>query len=165
MTSTLPSPRRLATPIYLGLFSLLTITTQAQQPSVHKPDANGQADSPPARSAPSGVQATKVSGSGNLSLSPTSANFGNEAVGGTSASKMFTLANTSEITVTVTSVGISGSYTGFANCPESLTSGESCTITLSFRPTTVGTHTGKLTVTDSAANSPQTATLSGSGTN
>lgn len=162
MANTLRFLRRLAIPICA--VSLLTVTTQAQQPS-NKPDVGGRSSSSSARSLQPGVQATRISGSGNLTLSPTSANFGNEAVGGTSANKTFTLSNPSAIAVTVTSIGISASYTGFSDCPDSLPPGDSCTITLSFRPTTTGTITGKLTVNDSAANGPQTATLSGSGTN
>ena len=102
-------------------------------------------------------------GSGNLMLTPSSANFGNEVVGGTSANKTFTVKNVGAIAVKIDSIGISGSFVGFADCPESLAPGASCTIILSFRPMKTGTITGKLSVNDSASGSPQTATLSGTG--
>jgi hypothetical protein len=106
-----------------------------------------------------------AAGSGNLTLTPSSANFGNEAVGGTSVNKIFTVKNVGSIAVTMDSIGISGSFTGFSDCPDSLAAGDSCTVTLSFRPTTTGTSTGTLSINDSASGSPQTATLSGTGTN
>jgi Ca2+-binding RTX toxin-like protein len=50
------------------------------------------------------------------------------------------------------------------NCPASLAVGRSCKLNVTFRPTVVGqTFTGTLVVTSNAANSPTSATLTGSG--
>ena len=53
-----------------------------------------------------------------------------------------------------------------STCPivGTLPAGLSCKIVLKFVPSNTGRQTGTLTVTDSAANSPQTATLIGDGT-
>jgi len=42
--------------------------------------------------------------------------------------------------------------------------GTSCTINVTFTPTAAGARSGALTVTDNATNSPQTASLTGTGT-
>jgi hypothetical protein len=42
--------------------------------------------------------------------------------------------------------------------------GASCTFTVTFRPTTIGTLMGTVSITDNAANSPQTIALTGIGT-
>jgi hypothetical protein len=42
--------------------------------------------------------------------------------------------------------------------------GASCTISVTFAPTDIGTRTGQLVVSDSASDSPQTASLTGTGT-
>ncbi len=45
----------------------------------------------------------------------------------------------------------------------SLAAGSACTLQIAFAPTAGGTRSGLLTVTDNAANSPQTLALSGTG--
>ena len=50
-----------------------------------------------------------------------------------------------------------------STCTTTLSSKKSCTISVTFSPTATGTKTGTLTVSDSANNSPQTASLSGTG--
>jgi type 1 fimbria pilin len=50
-----------------------------------------------------------------------------------------------------------------STCGTTLDSKKSCTISVTFSPTETGVATGTLTVTDSANDSPQTVTLSGTG--
>ena len=50
------------------------------------------------------------------------------------------------------------------NCGSSLASAASCIINLTFTPPAVGTVTGTLSITDNASGSPQTVSLSGTGT-
>ncbi|HUY80563.1 MAG TPA: choice-of-anchor D domain-containing protein [Acidobacteriaceae bacterium] len=76
------------------------------------------------------------------------------------------IANTGGSTVTITSVTLSGDFAFVANtCGTSLTAanttGDSCTVSITFTPTTSGTSTGALTVVDSAGT--QTAQLAGTG--
>ncbi len=88
--------------------------------------------------------------------------------GTTSAPQNATLQNAQAAPLTITKIAVTGDFaqaTG-STCPISpakLAKGASCTIPIAFSPATTGTLSGKLTVTDSAANSPQNAPLSGTG--
>src|SRR5207245_2478470 len=78
-----------------------------------------------------------------------------------------TLTNSQSTALTITSIAITGTNGGdFAqtnNCGASVAAGANCTINVTFTPTARGTRSGALTVTDNATNSPQTASLSGTG--
>jgi len=105
-------------------------------------------------------------GSGTVSISPTSMSFGSVNVGSTSAAKTATLTNGSGSTITIKSVTLTGANVSdftFTSCPTSLAASASCTITVSFKPTTTGSRAATLTVSDTASNSPQTVALSGTG--
>src|SRR5207253_3020646 len=58
----------------------------------------------------------------------------------------------------------SGDFAQTNNCGTTVAAGANCTINVTFTPTATGTRSGALTVTDNATNSPQTASLSGTGT-
>src|SRR5439155_2623765 len=78
-----------------------------------------------------------------------------------------TLSNPTSTTLSINSIGINpanGPFTIQSNsCGSSLAAGSSCTINLTFSPTAFGTQNATLTVTDNAPNSPQTASLTGTG--
>jgi flagellar basal body rod protein FlgF len=66
--------------------------------------------------------------------------------------------------VTFTSVSAAtGDFARTTNCAGTLTAGNSCTVDVTFTPTTTGARNGSITVTSSAAGSPQNITLSGTG--
>jgi hypothetical protein len=100
-------------------------------------------------------------------LNPTSLSFGNQSVGTTSGAKGIQLKNTGNSTLTISSIAISGTnatdFTQTNNCPGSLTPGAQCNINVNFSPTSIGTRTAALSVTDNASNSPQPASLTGTG--
>jgi hypothetical protein len=98
-----------------------------------------------------------------VQLSPTSLSFGNQAVGTTSPSQKVTLNNQQSVALNITSIAASGDFFQTNNCGSSVPANGTCTINVSFTPSTTGTRTGTLTVTDNAASSPQTASLSGTG--
>jgi hypothetical protein len=111
-------------------------------------------------------QTVSLTGTGEAqaTLTPASYTFKKTKVGDTSAAYKFTLKNNLSTTLT----GISHSTTGdFAvsatTCGTSLDANKTCTISVEFKPTATGTRTGELKVSDSANNSPQTASLSGTG--
>ena len=112
-------------------------------------------------------QSTALSGTGVLpvELSPTSLAFGNLGEGDTSAGKKITLTNYQKVTLTDISVGFTGStdYGQTNTCGTSIAAGKTCTITVTFKPSIVGTDDATLSVSDSASNSPQTAALTGAG--
>jgi hypothetical protein len=101
-------------------------------------------------------------------LTPAPVNFGNQAIGSTSAAQTVTLKNTSTGAVNNIVVSITGANASlFAQtnaCPATLAAGASCTITVTFKPTVTGATSATLSVADSFAGSPQTATLTGTGT-
>jgi trimeric autotransporter adhesin len=113
-------------------------------------------------------QQVPLSGTGTTAeLTPTSLSFGSVTVGNTSAAKTVTLKNVGTSAITITSITISGAAAGdFAqtnSCGSSLAASASCTISVTFKPTTTGTRGAMLKVTDSAAGSPQTVSLAGTG--
>ncbi len=97
------------------------------------------------------------------SVAPSSLGFGAVTVGVTSASMPVVLTNNQAVSLTITSVTASGDFAQTNNCPAVLAGGGSCTINVTFTPTIVGARTGKVTINDNANNSPQTASLTGSG--
>ncbi len=100
-------------------------------------------------------------------LNPTSLSFGNQNVGTTSGAKGLELKNSGNSTLTISSIAINGTNAAdFAqtnNCPSSLPPGAHCNINVNFSPTSIGTRTASLGVTDNASNSSQLASLAGTG--
>lgn len=96
-------------------------------------------------------------------LTPTSLSFANQIVNTTSAAQGVTLKNNQTTSLTISGIATSGDYAQTNNCGSSLAAGASCTINVTFRPTATGLRTGTLTVTDNGNDSPQTASLSGTG--
>ncbi len=115
-----------------------------------------------------GTQTSTLSGTGvaNVSLSPSSVNFGNQGVGTTSGAQPVTLTNGGTTALTGISVAITGTNAAdFAqgnNCGTTLAGSSSCTINVTFAPSGYGARSATLTVTDSAGT--QTSSLSGTGT-
>ena len=101
-----------------------------------------------------------------ISITPSSLTFGQQTVGTTSAGQTITVTNDSPdgLNDTIDSIVASSGFTETNNCPLSpskLDLNASCTITVYFAPTTAGTITGTVTVTDNASGSPQTVSLTG----
>ncbi|HKD80619.1 MAG TPA: choice-of-anchor D domain-containing protein [Candidatus Angelobacter sp.] len=98
---------------------------------------------------------------GAVTLTPASLNFGTIPAGTATAWQPFTLKNTGTTTVSVTNETVSAPFVVFSQCGTtfSLSAGANCTIYVMFEPTTAGSFTGTLTVTDSAGT--QTSSLSG----
>lgn len=100
-----------------------------------------------------------------VALAPTALVFGNQTVGTTSAAKAITLTNSGNAALGITSIVASGA--GFAsthNCAATLSAAASCTINVTFAPTSAVASAGSVSVTSSAAGSPHSVGLSGMGT-
>jgi len=104
------------------------------------------------------------SSGGYIGFYPGTLSFGSQAVGTVSASQQITLSNHEPGALAITSVAASGDFLQNNNCGSSLAPNTSCTINVSFQPSTTGVRTGTLSVIDSGPGSPRTATLSGFGT-
>ncbi|PYV19321.1 MAG: hypothetical protein DMG21_01985, partial [Acidobacteria bacterium] len=116
-----------------------------------------------ATNSPQTASLSGVGTSATATLSPTSLTFAGQAVGTTSAAQPVTLSNTSNATLSISSIALSGDFAQTNNCGSSLAANSSCAINVTFTPTAVGSRTGTLMVTDSASGSPQTVSLSGTG--
>ena len=113
-------------------------------------------------------QSVALSGTGiaasTVSLKPSTLTYATQLVGTTSSPKTATLTNTGGQTVNISNVSTSGPFNQNNNCPSSLPVGGNCQIQVTFMPTAGGPASGKLSVTDDAKGSPQTADLNGTGT-
>lgn len=118
------------------------------------------------------MQSVTLTGQGTAStiatLTPPSVAFAAQSVGTTSAAIPVVLKNTGNSPLTGISIALTPAGTrDFAetsNCGASLGAQSSCTIEVTFSPAQTGNRTGGIRVTDSAAGSPQTVSLAGTGT-
>jgi hypothetical protein len=112
-------------------------------------------------------QSVTLTGTGLVpvaSISPSSIVFPNQYVGTSSLPQTVTLMNTGAAPLVIASVTTSPSDFGpLSSCGNSLSVGSSCSIGVFFDPTVGGSRTGTLTITDNAAGSPQTVSLTGTG--
>jgi len=116
--------------------------------------------------APNSPQAVALSGTGiaPATLTPASATYAAQKVGTTSAAKKFTLTNNQTVTLTSIAISTTGDFAVSAKtCATSLAAKGKCTISVTFTPKATGTRTGQLSVGDSASNSPQASSLTGTG--
>jgi len=110
-----------------------------------------------------------VSGSGTwMVLSPSGENFGNQTVGTTSSPRNISLINKGTTTVSISGITLAGPNPGdfaeITNCGSTLAAGAHCVVQVTFTPTTTGSRTAQVGVSDNSGGSPQTAGLIGNGT-
>jgi beta-propeller repeat-containing protein/centrosomal CEP192-like protein/HYDIN/CFA65/VesB family protein len=116
-----------------------------------------------AAGSPHAITLSGVGSSPAASLAPASLSFAATLVGGSSAAQTVTLTNTGTVALSISNKQINGDYSQTNNCPASLAAGSNCKFNVTFSPTASGTRSGSLVLTDNAASSPQTVTLTGSG--
>ncbi len=98
-----------------------------------------------------------------IGLSPVSLTFAAQTVSTQSAAQTITLTNTGNAALTPLTIARTGNFADTTTCPASLAAGANCTISVTFSPLGAGSQSGTITLTDNAANSPQTIPLSGTG--
>jgi hypothetical protein len=111
-------------------------------------------------------QTVALNGTGvapGASLSATTLSFPAQPVSIASSPLSVTLNNTGNGALTPLLINITGDFALTNTCAGTVAAGASCTISVTFTPTTTGSRTGTLTLTDNAGNSPQTVALSGTG--
>ncbi len=116
--------------------------------------------------APGSPQTVALSGTGiaQVTLTPASETYPKQKVGTTSKAKKFTLTNNQSVALTGIAISTTGDFAvSSETCGSSLAPKKKCAIDVTFTPTQTGTRTGQLSVSDSASNSPQTASLTGTG--
>ena len=101
-------------------------------------------------------------------LSPASLSFPTTNVGSSATALTAQLSNPGNASLMIASMTIAGTgagaFTQTNTCGASLAAGSTCSISVLFKPTATANYTASLTVSYDATGSPQTAQLSGSGT-
>jgi hypothetical protein len=103
-------------------------------------------------------------GIADITGSPSSLNFGNVDIGGTSTPQVITFTNTATGAVTVPQLLITGDFAVTTTCGSTLAALSTCTISVVFKPTATGARNGTLTVNSSTpAYSELSTSLTGNG--
>lgn len=112
-------------------------------------------------------QTISLSGTGLgavATVAPSSLTFASQAVGTTSAAQSFTLTNTGNADLLITSIASNSSQFGESNnCASTMTATSSCTISVTYSPTVGGAVSGAIIINTSNDGSPSVS-LTGSGT-
>jgi hypothetical protein len=112
---------------------------------------------------PLSLALTGTGAQSHLQITPASLAFGSIAVGAP-ANLSLTLANNGTVSITSIGLSITGDYAVTVPCVvNTLAPGGSCTVTVTFTPTTLGARPGALTVTSSDSSSPDAIPLTGTG--
>lgn len=103
-----------------------------------------------------------------VTFNPTSVAFGNQVVNTTSSpSQVVVLTNSGAATLTGIAISFTGANPTFfgktTNCTTTLAAGASCSISVTFTPTSAISYAASLSVADNATGSPQTVPLTGTG--
>jgi len=101
-----------------------------------------------------------------VTLTPTSLTFPNVPLNTASALPV-TVKNTGAAPLNITNIAVTGTvpsdFSETNTCSGAIAVGATCTITVTFTPSTIENQTGTVTLTDNAANSPQTVAITGNG--
>jgi hypothetical protein len=95
--------------------------------------------------------------------SSASIGFGDETVGITSPVQTITLINNGSAELRIDGISLALPFAQTNTCDSSLAVGATCTINVTFAPTTAGDFTSDVSITDNAKDSPQKVRLSGTG--
>ncbi len=109
------------------------------------------------------LSGTALTSGPNADLSATSLTFANQVVDTSSPARSITLSNYGTTTLSITGITASSNFGQTNTCNSTLASGTSCTVNVTFTPDDTASFNGTLSCADSAADSPQTVSLSGTG--
>ena len=97
-----------------------------------------------------------------IALFPSSLTFASQTVATTAPSQIVRVTNIGPDPLSMV-VQAGGDFSSVTSCGNSLPTGESCAVAVSFTPTAAGARSGTLSFIDNAAGSPHTVALSGTG--
>jgi len=100
---------------------------------------------------------------GSVTVACNSLTFSAQAVGTPSTAQNVVLKNVGNDTLNITGITATGDFTA-SPCPATLAASASCSISVTFTPTATGTRAGSLVIMDNAGDSPQSVSLTGTGT-
>ncbi len=98
-----------------------------------------------------------------ITIAPQSLTFNTASIGSSSAPQTVTLTNSGTDPLSITGIQISGSFVETNSCPATLATAQTCGINVAFKPTSFGSSTGSITISDNADGGSQTVLLSGNG--
>ena len=106
-----------------------------------------------------------VANSPNIAVAPGALDFGNQALSVPSPTQTMTVVNAGTAPLTITEITSSETqFTETDDCVGTVSvGGGTCKINITFTPTALGAAAATLTITDNAANSPQSFNLTGTG--
>jgi hypothetical protein len=132
-------------------------------PSTTEPESGELRVTDNASGSPHTVELRGNNGVTSITISPGDVNIGPIEVGETSTVETITVTNTGDEPMTITNITITGGtdFQESTNCPPSLAPGESCTISVTFTPTTAGDTTAQLNIYTDTSSLPQTVNLTG----
>jgi Right handed beta helix region len=99
---------------------------------------------------------------GPQGVSTTRLSFPNQQVGTTSSSQTVSVW-AGAVVIQQLVIDVSGDFSETNNCGTGLLAFSNCQVQVTFKPTTSGSRSGTLTITDSAPQSPKTVSLTGDG--
>jgi len=99
-----------------------------------------------------------------LSFSSNRLSFNTQLVGTTSSPQTVTVTSTGSLPVTISGIAASPQFQQTNDCPATLDVGKSCTISVTFAPTSGGVKNGTITISSNASGGQQTVALTGSAT-
>lgn len=123
-----------------------------------------------------GSTTVALSGTGNalpapvIALSASTLDLGSSVQGTTATARSVTVSNTGTAALTFSALTLGGSdasafsLSGSCSVSQAVAAGASCTLTLGFTPSRIGSHSASLTLSSNASNGAQTLTLTGTGT-
>ena len=104
-----------------------------------------------------------------VSVTPSTLSFPTQLVGSTSAAGTVTVSNSGNASLSVSTAVLGGTNPGdYAKLTDgcsnaTVSAGSGCTVSVTFSPSLAGTRAATLTITDNAAGSPRTVTITGTG--
>ena len=113
-----------------------------------------------------GTQIVTAQGLGEipgLAVTPSFAIFGAQVVGTTSQAQTLTAKNTGTTSLALNPIVVSSNFTESDQCSSALAPGASCSISLSFSPTSTGALSGSMVISDTTGAVSTLVTLSGQG--
>jgi len=99
-----------------------------------------------------------------VTLSTTALSFTSQTISITSPTKTVSLSNYGTAALNISSIIGGGDFSQTNDCGSSLAVGSTCTLTLTFTPSIIGSRTAAITISSDSAGSPHSVSLSGTGT-
>ena len=100
---------------------------------------------------------------GGVSLTPPSLQFASQLVGSISPSQNVVLRNLGSAPLSISAVQANGDFSETNDCGSSVPAAGSCSLAITFTPTSGGTRSGSIVLQDDGAASPHAINLTGSG--